>query len=162
MSKALEGLKFCRAFAKGECKLSAEECLKQRGFSHLSKQQLIKMFGFDPFKTQSGGGQSGDEGGKQGKGGKAKAKAKAKSKAGKALAAAESGDEATSAAAELQRLKSKQLACAAFQKGQCKKGDQCIFAHVEADVAAELKRANAAWKKNEAAKRSASSERAAQ
>ena len=158
VTKALEGLKFCRAFANGECKLSAEECKKQRGFSHLSKQQLTKMFGFDPFKGKpaKSGGQSGDEGTKQ-PNPKAKAKSKAKGKGKAKGMAAETGqtDEAHSAAAELQRLKSRQIACAAFQKGQCQKGDQCLFAHIDKDTSAEIKRANAAFKK-----RSASSERA--
>ena len=120
------------------------------------------MFGFDPFKGQyqSGDAQSGNEG--KGKGrGKGKGKGKAKVD-GKATPAANPGDEATSAAAELQKLKSKQIACAAFQKGQCKKGDQCQFAHLDADAAAEVKRAQSAWKKAETAKRSASSERTSQ
>ena len=56
-------------------------------------------------------------------------------------------------------MKSKQIACAAFQKGACKKGEQCQFAHLDADAAAEVKRASAAWKKAETARRSASSER---
>ena len=78
MPKVLEGLKFCRAFAHGTCQLTAEECKKQRGFSHLSRPQLTKMLGFDPFKgqPQAGAGQGGDgDGGKaKGKGGKGKNK----------------------------------------------------------------------------------------
>ena len=54
--KALEGLKFCRAFAHGNCPLPAEECKKQRGFCHLSRPQLVKMFGFDPFQGPEPGG----------------------------------------------------------------------------------------------------------
>ena len=121
------------------------------------------MFGFDPFKGQyqSGGAQSGDEGKGKGKGGKGKTKGRGKAN-GKASPAADGGEEAPSAAAELQKLKSKQIACAAFQKGQCKKGDQCQFAHLDADAAAEVKRAQSAWKKAETAKRSASSERTSQ
>ena len=120
------------------------------------------MFGFDPFKgqNQKGDAQRSNEGKGKGQG---KGKNNAKPKAdGKATPAADLGDEATSAAAELQKLKSKQIACAAFQKGQCKKGDQCQFAHLDTDAAAEIRRANAAWKKAKAAKRSASSERTPQ
>ena len=121
------------------------------------------MFGFDPFKGQyqSGGAQSGDEGKGKGKGGKGKTKGRGKAN-GKASPAADGGEEAPSAAAELQKLKSKQIACAAFQKGQCKTGDQCQSAHLDADAAAEVKRAHAAWEKAETAKRSASSERTSQ
>ena len=121
------------------------------------------MFGFDPppFKGQNPGGDG--QGGNDGRGrGRGRGKGRGKGKGdGKATPAA-SGDEAPSAAAELQKLKSKQIACAGFQKGVCKKGDQCQFAHLDADAAAEIKRANAAWKKAEAATRSASSERTPQ
>ena len=116
-----------------------------------------------PFKGQ---GQVGGDakGGSEGKGkgrGKCKSNTKAKADANAAHAASP-GDDAISAAAELRKLKSKQIACAGFQKGQCQDGDQCQFAHLDANTAAEVKRANAIWKKAEAAKRSASSERASQ
>ena len=158
--KGLENIKFCRAFAQGTCLLTADECKKQKGYSHLSRQQLTTMLGFDPFRGQyqSGGSQSDNEGKGKGKGGQGKTRGRGKAN-GKASPAADGGEEALSAAAELQRMKSKQIACAAFQKGACKKGEQCQFAHLDADAAAEVKRASAAWKKAETARRSASSER---
>ena len=161
--KFLEGLKFCKAFALGHCQLTAEECKKQRGFSHISRPQLITMLGVDPFKSfqQNGGGQGGDgDGGKaKGKGGKGKNKGRGK---GKATPATESGDEAPCVAAELHKWKTKQLVCSAFQKGNCRKGEQCQFAHLDSDAASEVRRAHSAWKKSDAAKRSASAERASQ
>ena len=53
---------------------------------------------------------------------------------------------------ELNQLKSRQLACAAFSKGKCQKGDECPFAHVDKDNAAEFARANKAWNKQRRAK----------
>ena len=61
-----------------------------------------------------------------------------------------------SAAAELQRLKSRAMFCAAYIKGNCGKGNKCKFAQVDPAVAEELKRASAVFKKEEKEKRPAS------
>ena len=51
----------------------------------------------------------------------------------------------------MNQLKSRQIVCAAFQKGTCNK-DPCPFAHVEPDVANELNRAKKAFIKEQRAK----------
>ena len=65
---------------------------------------------------------------------------------------AASEEKAKALSAELNKLKSRQMACSAFQKGECKKGDECIFAHVDKDNAEEFKRANKAWNAQQRAK----------
>ena len=107
------------------------------------------------------GAESGNEGGKgKGKKGKAKAKAKAKGKADpKKAKSAPAEADAQAMAVELQQLKSRALFCTLYQKGKCTKGDDCLFAHVGADDANEIKRASKAYAKHAAAKRSASAER---
>ena len=73
-------------------------------------------------------------------------------------AEAEGADSVKALKAEIQRLKTRSKCCAAFIKGTCKDED-CIYAHVDAEVAEEHKRAEKAYKKAETEKRGRSPSR---
>ena len=140
----------CRDFLRtGKCPRTekGETCK----WKHVSRQQCTKIFGFDIMAGQPAGGSGGGGGG--GKDGKGKGKSKKPKSPSKATPA--EGDQ-PSAAAELQRLKSRAMYCAAYIKGNCAKGNDCKFPHVDPAVAEEIKRASAIFKKEDKEKRAGS------
>jgi len=74
----LNGITACRKFSMGHCTLSAADCFKTNGRSHISQQEVSKLLGFNPFTVSAdtpkgdGKGVKGDKGKKdKGKGAKA-------------------------------------------------------------------------------------------
>ena len=149
--KVAPHLMFCRTFAKeGACPKQHSGC----PYNHVSRNQIKKIFGFDIFAGGKGDGGKSKGGGKDKKGGGGGKRSGSRDTAAPATDASTSATVA--AAKELAQLKSKAKYCAAYIKGSCNKGSDCVFARVEPDVASELKRADQAYKKNQADKRGAS------
>ena len=151
-------LMFCRTFARtGHCKGKDDGTCK---YKHVSRTQLNKALGFDVMASDPNAGGGGGGGAGAGKGGKGKDGKGKKSKRGKSAdgrAAPATAEEHAAVVKELNALKSKQIVCAAFQKGNCNK-DGCGFAHVEPDVANEIARAKKVQQQQQKQKRSKSAD----
>ncbi len=135
---SLNGITACRKFSLGTCPLSATDCFKTNGRSHITQQEITKLLGYNPFTTGTDPPKGDGKGAKGEKGKKSKGKA-AKAAPAAAIPAAAVID-TTAEGQETHPLRFRGSVCMEYQRGTCNQGANCIFDHVPAIGAGDQRR----------------------
>ena len=122
----------------GHCTLSAADCFKTNGRTHISQQEVSKLLGFNPFTVGAETPKGDGKGAKGDKGKKDKGKG-AKAAPAAAIPAAAVID-TTAEGQETQPLRYRGSICMEHQRGTCDKGANCIFDHIPAAGADDQRR----------------------